>query len=218
MLDKQLLREALRSKNRLLGLQRQAEQAQISYQHAIRRLHAAGGSMREIAQGLGISYQRVHQIVDSSTGKGAVKRRVVRPPDASESRPTAAMTCAFCGSDGTAVTKLIAGPGVFICDRCIMLAREVDTDQRRHSNDLTVLIPVDPADLKSSCSFCGRRRDQTEAMVHARRRPRGDPPIEIAHDTGANICRDCLYLCGELASAPGASPPARQVLRRHSPP
>jgi ClpX C4-type zinc finger len=202
MLSRQLLHEARRARNRFLELQRQAEQTQVTYQHAIRRLHAAGGSMREIADALGMSYQRVHQIVDVSTGKGAVKRRVTRPDAAGEPSPDATMTCAFCGSVGTAVNKLIAGPGVFICDGCIALAREVDADQRRRANDHAVLIGVDPGDRKASCNFCGRRRDQTNAMVHAPRPPRAGASADTPHDTGASICRDCLHLCEELTGQP----------------
>jgi hypothetical protein len=209
MLSKRPLREAHRSRKRLLELQQQAEQAQVTYQHAIRRLHTAGGSMREIADALGLSYQRVHQIVDVSTGKGAVKRRVTRPRGAGEPSPSADMSCAFCGSDGTAVYKLIAGPGVFICDRCINLGRDVDADSKRRANDLTVLVPVDRVDRKATCSFCGRRPDQTEAMVQAARSPQVGTVTEIAHEMGASICRDCLYLCDELASksrTPPSSP------------
>ena len=29
-----------------------------------------------------------------------------------------ALVCSFCGRDHTAVNKLVAGPRVFICDRC----------------------------------------------------------------------------------------------------
>ncbi len=52
-------------RERLLDLQHDVDRARADYQHAIRRLHAAGGSMREIAEVLGLSHQRVHQIVDA---------------------------------------------------------------------------------------------------------------------------------------------------------
>jgi len=45
-----------------------ADRARIDLHHAIRRLHAAGGSLREIAEALGLSHQRVHQIVDTEEG------------------------------------------------------------------------------------------------------------------------------------------------------
>ena len=64
-LDEQLLSEAKTVRGRLLDLQHDVEVARVDYQHVIRRLHAAGGSMREIAEELGLSHQRVHQIVDA---------------------------------------------------------------------------------------------------------------------------------------------------------
>ena len=64
-LDNQLLSEAKKVRERLLDLQHEVEVARVDYQHVIRRLHAAGGSMREIAEELGLSHQRVHQIVDA---------------------------------------------------------------------------------------------------------------------------------------------------------
>jgi ATP-dependent Clp protease ATP-binding subunit ClpC len=63
-LDKDTLNEGRELRSRLLELQHEADRAQLDYHHAIRRLHAAGGSMREIAEALDVSHQRVHQIVE----------------------------------------------------------------------------------------------------------------------------------------------------------
>ncbi|MFN2471925.1 MAG: Clp protease N-terminal domain-containing protein [Gaiellaceae bacterium] len=63
-LDEQLLGEAKQVRDRLLDLQHDVDRARVDYQHVIRRLHAAGGSLREIAEELGLSHQRVHQIVE----------------------------------------------------------------------------------------------------------------------------------------------------------
>src|SRR4051812_35096949 len=64
-IDEAALAEARAARERLLDLQRDAERARVDYHHEIRRLHAAGGSLREIADALGLSHQRVHQIVDA---------------------------------------------------------------------------------------------------------------------------------------------------------
>ena len=66
-LDEQILGEAKTARDRLLELQHESERAQADFQHAVRRLHAAGGSMREIGESLTLSHQRVHQIVDAAT-------------------------------------------------------------------------------------------------------------------------------------------------------
>jgi ATP-dependent protease Clp ATPase subunit len=47
--------------------------------------------------------------------------------------------CSFCGRAQRKVAKLIAGPGVYICDGCVTLARSWD--------------PLPPPGR--SCSFCG---------------------------------------------------------------
>jgi ATP-dependent Clp protease ATP-binding subunit ClpA len=66
-LDDEILREAKAARDRLIAAQRRVDQARGDYHHAIRRLCAAGGSMREIAEALGLSHQRVHQIVEEQT-------------------------------------------------------------------------------------------------------------------------------------------------------
>ena len=35
------------------------------------------------------------------------------------------LKCSFCGKDQDAVRKLVAGPGVYICDECIELCNEI---------------------------------------------------------------------------------------------
>lgn len=62
-LDEKILGEARELRDKLLDLQHEEERTRVDYQHAIRRLHAKGGSLREIADELGLSHQRVHQIV-----------------------------------------------------------------------------------------------------------------------------------------------------------
>ncbi len=73
-LDDELLREARASRDRLVEVQHEAERARAHHHHAVRRLHAGGGSMREIAESLGLSHQRIHQIVDG--GSAPVPRKL----------------------------------------------------------------------------------------------------------------------------------------------
>jgi ATP-dependent Clp protease ATP-binding subunit ClpA len=63
-LDDEILGAAKQARDRLIAAQHEVDDARAEYHHAIRRLHAAGASMREIAEALGISHQRVHQVVD----------------------------------------------------------------------------------------------------------------------------------------------------------
>jgi hypothetical protein len=38
--------------------------------------------------------------------------------------------CSFCARDQSQVEKLIAGPGVYICDECIELCNEILEEER----------------------------------------------------------------------------------------
>ena len=70
-LDEEILSEATGVRDRLLELRHEQERAQADLHHAIRRLHASGGSLREIAEELGLSHQRVHQIVGAEASRTA---------------------------------------------------------------------------------------------------------------------------------------------------
>jgi hypothetical protein len=70
--------EAKQARDRVTELQREANRAQVSYHHAITPPHASGASLREVADVLCVSYQRVHQVVDVSTGKVALTKRLFR--------------------------------------------------------------------------------------------------------------------------------------------
>lgn len=63
-LNKESLDAATQARDALLEREHAAERARVDYHHSIRRLHADGASLREIAGALGMSHQRVHQIVD----------------------------------------------------------------------------------------------------------------------------------------------------------
>jgi hypothetical protein len=67
-LDEQVLAEARELRGTLVDLETQAAHARVDYHHAIKKLHAEGGSLREIAEALELSHQRVHQIVDGASG------------------------------------------------------------------------------------------------------------------------------------------------------
>lgn len=77
-LEDEILREAKHARDRLIAAQHEVDGARSDYHHAIRRLCAAGGSLREIADALGLSHQRVHQIVEEATRPLWPKRRRVR--------------------------------------------------------------------------------------------------------------------------------------------
>ena len=76
-LDPTILSTAQAARERLLERQHELERARADLNHEIRRLHAAGGSMREISEELGLSHQRVHQIVtDEEAPSDSLLRRL----------------------------------------------------------------------------------------------------------------------------------------------
>ncbi len=83
-MDEALLRDAELARDRLNEFEAQADRGRLELHQAIRRLHSAGRSMREIASALGLSHQRVHQIVSGgkpiaeSARKSTLFNRLVR--------------------------------------------------------------------------------------------------------------------------------------------
>ena len=62
-------------------------------------------------------------------------------------RPTTLTMCSFCGKSHAEVRKLIAGPGVYICDNCIILCknvldRELQLQSQKKQPKFTVLKPA----------------------------------------------------------------------------
>ena len=63
-------------------------------------------------------------------------------------RATNLTMCSFCGKSHAEVRKLIAGPGVYICDSCInvcksILDKELTEDARRQSSNIRVPKPAE---------------------------------------------------------------------------
>src|SRR5262245_24634315 len=114
MSDATLLIQARDAGGRLAEAERSVLLARADYHTAIRRLHLAGTPLRDIAQQLSLSHQRVQQIVNAAGGSWwQIWKRRGLPPDA---------VCSWCQRPPSEVSKLIAGPRVFICDDCVARA------------------------------------------------------------------------------------------------
>ncbi|MDX6516414.1 MAG: hypothetical protein QOH73_2080 [Gaiellaceae bacterium] len=79
-LDEEVLTQTKEIRERLLESERALEHLRADYHHAIRLLHARGGNMREIAEALLLSHQRVHQIVGADAGGPPSPGRHGGPP------------------------------------------------------------------------------------------------------------------------------------------
>ena len=60
------------------------------------------------------------------------------------------LRCSFCGKSQNEVKKLIAGPGVYICDECIELCDDIIAEEReREENTKATLKVPKPVDIKT---------------------------------------------------------------------
>jgi hypothetical protein len=187
-LDRELVREAERAREQLAVSRHAAERARADYHLAIRRLHAAGGSLREIAEALRLSHQRVHQILDEAAEP--TRRRWRRR---TQRLPGSLGPCSFCGRPRDVCAKLIAGPGVFICDRCVVQATRLSAGAAVEGQAEGSL-RLEPSGSEAQCSFCGKNTRKVGFLVAA-----GLPGA-----TGGKfgdlprICDECLDLCLEI--------------------
>jgi hypothetical protein len=182
-IDQELLKKAQSAGDRLVEAEQQTLLARTEYHTTVRRLHLAGGSLREIAEALGVSHQRVQQIVDDAGGSWwtrvwrtrTVKRDAV---------------CSFCTRPPSEVSKLIAGPNVYICNACVDHAEQVAAGGSKAPS----LFFLSRGNVRCACSFCGEKRDKGRPVV-----TRGE----------SNVCGDCLRLCREILNerAPSGPPP-----------
>ncbi|WP_410506217.1 ATP-dependent Clp protease ATP-binding subunit ClpX [Haloimpatiens sp. FM7315] len=59
------------------------------------------------------------------------------------------LKCSFCGKDQDQVRRLIAGPGVYICDECIELCSEIITDEFDEEVEIDLTNLSKPKEIKS---------------------------------------------------------------------
>jgi hypothetical protein len=188
-LDRELVREAERAREQLAVSQHAAERARADYHHAIRRLHAAGGSLREIAEALRMSHQRVHQIVDAAAEP--TRRRWRRRAQLLPGPPG---PCSFCGRSYQECANLIAGPGVFICDRCVALATGLSAGAAVEARAAGPM-RLEPLGSEVRCSFCGKQARQVRRLVASGLA--ATPGGKFGQER-TRICDECLDLCGEI--------------------
>src|SRR5690625_7833576 len=57
------------------------------------------------------------------------------------------LKCSFCGKSQKQVVKLIAGPGVYICDECIDLCNEIIEEELADSGELGLVDLPKPKEI-----------------------------------------------------------------------
>ena len=228
-LDEQVLHDVETTRIRLEALEDQAYEARAAFHSAIRRLHASGGSMREIATALGMSHQRVHQIIGTDgiveVEPSAVTDVTTLPPaptEAASPAPAApAGAVAVAGGAATAVAVAAAPAAVAAHDACSLCAtprRALDRllagpgpvficDACVHSAAEVIAARADRGDLRAvpveaeaTCSFCGSGSSIGGVMAEAVGRT-------------ARICARCTSTCERLVAEDS---PDRPMVRRNT--
>lgn len=164
--------ETTEARTKLDEAETAAEQARSAYHELIRRLNMSGESLREIATRLELSHQRVHQIVSGAA-------------------------CGFCERRRADVARLVAGPGVFICDACTALGLHALAQGWGASDERTRMEVRTDDELR--CCFCRKRSEKVGALAS-----RG----------GMRICGHCLTLATREFDRSTTPPSLRRVDRR----
>ena len=73
-------------------------------------------------------------------------------------RPTNITLCSFCGKSHAEVKKLIAGPGVYICDNCVILCKNV--------LDKELAAQTEEAQAEADRSQAGRNQAPARSLLH----------------------------------------------------
>ena len=168
MLNDDLLGRVRDAAVRVVEAQERVEEVRRDYHGAVRRLHLAGASMREIAEVLGVSHQRVHQMVEEAGGSPGWKVR-----------KAGVSACSFCGVEQVGAASVVAGPGVFICRGCVGLSVEAIAA----AEGVELQGGRVPAAVPLVCSFCGRPAGEVERLVRG---------------PGVRICDRCVGFCADI--------------------
>lgn len=188
-IDTELLASARAAEARLVEAERALDLARAEFRYGVRKLHLAGGSLREIGEALNLSHQRVHQIVEEARGGRGGVGRAGLPSLPGRREPT---RCSFCGRSQQGqkeAGKFVAGPGfISICDTCVPKASEVIATGQVGATPISSLKPIPAEVADAKCSFCGKPRDRVDGLAFA-------AGLTTA---GVAICTECLVLCQEI--------------------
>jgi ATP-dependent Clp protease ATP-binding subunit ClpX len=117
-------------------------------------------------------------------------------------RPTNITLCSFCGKSHAEVKKLIAGPGVYICDNCVLLCKQVldkEFAAQARKQRPKVTVPK-PSEIKRQLDL------QCVGQDHAKK------TLAVAvHNHYKRILHEPHATAEEGAEAPAASDPHAEV-------
>ncbi len=118
----------------------------------------------------------------------AAKRDTASKGERSMTRGRKGYRCSFCGKSKDHVQRLIAGPGVYICDECIALCDGILQEEGQQRER-----PMTRETTSYRCSFCGKNQEQGRRL--------------IAGPGRVYICQQCIALCNRIIEDEGQTPP-----------
>lgn len=162
-IDDEILAVATEARVRMEEAQRALNERRSEFEDAVRLLHTAGATLGEVVATLAINGSEASRILGLT--------------------PHDVLVCSFCGTSQRDAASMIAGPFVYICDRCVVSAIDKIENRPARDPERTAMVLVPAADI-ATCGFCGRERHQAAHLVSV--------------SGGARICGDCLDLCTQI--------------------
>ena len=180
--DEKLLAGARQARGRLIHASQAAEAARAEFRGAVHRLVVHGSRSGDVAAALGLSDEQLNEMVQVPGGAGREDRAGTLGSD---------LACSFCGRLQHEVRKLIAGPGCYICEACVVLTEVVASAGTTVRTRLGPVHAVPEQDERAWCSFCGKHRCLVTGLAA------GDAETGLGSGPTA-ICTECLSLCNEI--------------------
>lgn len=76
--------------------------------------------------------------------------------------------CSFCGKDHLSAKKFIAGPGVYICDACVLVCKQIiDKELTPETPSPPNAVPPDPCPVKFECFPISHALDESHLSAVA---------------------------------------------------
>jgi ATP-dependent Clp protease ATP-binding subunit ClpX len=106
--------------------------------------------------------------------------------------------CSFCGKTQKQVKKLIAGPGVYICDECIDLCNDIIAEERDESAELSFEDLPKPREIFDFLNdyVVGQeyaKKILSVAVYNHYKRVQAGPPV---HEEGIELSKSNILLLG----------------------
>jgi ATP-dependent Clp protease ATP-binding subunit ClpX len=136
----------------------------------------------------------------------AAKARSPRPKETSQVARIGdggdLLKCSFCGKSQKQVKKLIAGPGVYICDECIDLCNEIIEDELSESSEAGLEELPKPREIVDFLDgyIIGQHNAKRALAVavynHYKRVQTGEPSVRYAKDEFVELAKSNILLIG----------------------